>query len=114
MVHVETTALYSVFLKNCGHVYLKSDSNELHIRAVRYIQSRSNSSSARRALGTERSAPLIPLNLGVEEGKDKCCGLLVVIEKEEFVFKPHVQYASVLQVINYSDLIARNFRNLYL
>jgi hypothetical protein len=114
MAHVETIALYSVFFKNRRHVYLKSDSNELHIRAVRYIQSRSNSSSARRALGTERSAPLIPLNLGVGEGKDKCCGLLVVIEKEEVVFKPHVQYASVLRVINYSDLIARNFRSLHL
>jgi hypothetical protein len=41
-------------------------------------------------LGTKRSAPLIPLNLDEGEGKDKCCGVLVVIEKEEIVFKPHV------------------------
>jgi hypothetical protein len=78
------------FLKNRRHVYPKSDSNELHIRAERYIQSRSNSSSARRAWGTKRSVPLIPLNLGMGEGKDKCCAVRVVIEKEEIVCKPHV------------------------
>jgi hypothetical protein len=78
-------------VENRRRGYWRGASNELLIRVVRYLQTRSNSSFARSALGTKCSAPLIPLKRGTGKGKEEWFVVRVVMEEEEeIVFKTRI------------------------